>query len=273
MFPIICRALFEQIAPAISRLDPIRDRVRQRHFDNLARERGGSAANRRSCGSRGCLGWGGEKRARPILRIRLPLRACGASGDPAGTKTPPVLITDREKEAGMSETSRAWFHMAQAYLCDAVVLEATADKPPGGFYGEPVRFLYFHSIELFLKTYLRLQGVEEDKIRKCYGHNLAKIVKEAECQGLSIVELVRAVCEYAAGGFDNPMNTRYVETGWVSQIPAHKLREASLELHSKVSGALRANGISVLPLPALPTIVDPPPGLTMEEAAERLSWL
>jgi hypothetical protein len=51
----------------------------------------------------------------------------------------------------MSETPLAWFNLAHAYLYDAATLH-NAQKPSGGFYSDPVRFLYFHSVELFLKA-------------------------------------------------------------------------------------------------------------------------
>ena len=112
----------------------------------------------------------------------------------------------------MSESPLAWFNLAHAYLQDAATLEA-APKPSGGFYGEPVRFLYFHSIELFLKAYLRLQGMEEAKLRNPpYSHSLTDLADEAERRALLISKRVRVVCD-AARDFDRPIEVRYIKTG------------------------------------------------------------
>ena len=47
----------------------------------------------------------------------------------------------------------------------------------------PVRFLYFHAIELFLKAYLRLQGLSEATIAGKYSHRLDELAGEAEDAG------------------------------------------------------------------------------------------
>ncbi|GEO13535.1 hypothetical protein [Microvirga aerophila] len=80
----------------------------------------------------------------------------------------------------MSETPLAWFNLAHVDLYDAATLH-NAQTPSGGFYSAPVRFLYFHSIELFLKARLRLRGIE-DKIleRKPYGRNLTYLLRLCE---------------------------------------------------------------------------------------------
>ncbi|WP_404295436.1 hypothetical protein ACD578_28245 (plasmid) [Microvirga sp. RSM25] len=141
--------------------------------------------------------------------------------------------------AGVSETPLAWFNLAHAYLHDAAVLKA-APKPSGGFYEE---FLYFHSIKLFLKAYLRLQGIEKSELgRQPYSHRLTNLADVAERRGLVIGKRIRLVCD-AARDFDKPTEARYIKTGHNSQVPAHKLHEAARELQSRVEEALYADGI------------------------------
>ncbi|GEO18170.1 hypothetical protein [Microvirga aerophila] len=169
----------------------------------------------------------------------------------------------------MSETPLAWFHLAHAYLHDAATLSA-APKPAGGFYEAPVRFLYFHAIELFLKAYLRLQGIEEAELgSRSYGHHLATLADAAEQRGLLIGKRVWLVCD-AARDFDKPTEARYIKTGRRSALPAHKLHEAARELQSRVDQALRINGVLTRRLPDLP-IVHPPRPLTVAKAAKLLA--
>jgi hypothetical protein len=51
--------------------------------------------------------------------------------------------------------------------------------------GGPVRLLCFHSIELFLKCYLRAQGQDVETLR-AYGHRFNDMAKSAEETGLNL---------------------------------------------------------------------------------------
>jgi hypothetical protein len=170
----------------------------------------------------------------------------------------------------MSETPLAWFNLAHAYLYDAALLH-NVQKPSGGFYGQPVRFLYFHAIELFLKSYLRLHGIDDAALGKQpYSHNLTNLANMAESNGLLIGRRVRLVCE-AAGAFDKPTEARYVKTGLKAMLPPHRLHEAARELQSGVGQALRDKGIPVrLPL-NLPIIHRQRRSLSIARAAKILA--
>jgi hypothetical protein len=158
--------------------------------------------------------------------------------------------------------------MAHAYLHDAATLNA-AEKPTGGHYEAPVRYLYFHAIELFLKAYLRLNGLEEEKLeRRPYSHNLTNLANEAEKLGLLIGKRVRLVCD-AAGDFDSPVDARYIKTGARRALLTYKLREAARELQSRVEQSLHAEGIITRRLPRLP-LVHPPRPLTVAKARKLL---
>lgn len=172
-------------------------------------------------------------------------------------------------EEAPGETPSAWFHLAHAYLYDAATLSA-AQKPAGGHYDIPARFLYFHAIELFLKAYLRLKGIEEKELgKRHYGHNLNNLANEAENRGLLIGKGVRFVCD-AALSYDNPLEARYIKTGARLAVLTHKLHEAARELQSRVEQSLHAEGIMTRRLPRLP-IVHPPRPLTAAKAAKLLA--
>jgi hypothetical protein len=169
----------------------------------------------------------------------------------------------------VSETPLAWFHVAHAYLHTAAVLNA-APKPKGGFYESPVRFLYFHAIELFLKAFLRLKGMEDAELaNRAFSHQLAILPDEAERQGLLIGKRVRLVCD-AARDFDKPLQTRYIKTGAKSELPTTRLHEAARDLQGRVAQALRSSGIATRQLPALP-VVHPPRPLTVAKAAKIIA--
>ncbi|WP_157934107.1 hypothetical protein [Microvirga ossetica] len=176
-------------------------------------------------------------------------------------------------EEAPGETPSAWFYLAHAYLYDAATLSA-APKPAGGHYEAPVRYLYFHAIELFLKAYLRLKGIEEKKLKYSpYGHNLNSLANEAEKLGLFIGKRVRLVCD-ATDDFDDPLDARYIKTGRRRALLTYKLHEAARDLQSRVEQSLNAAGIMTLRLPKLP-LVHPPRPLTVAKARKMLmrKWM
>jgi hypothetical protein len=69
------------------------------------------------------------------------------------------------------------FHIAYHVLTNA-----TATPPPDW----PRYFLLSHSIELALKAFLAIHGKTSMELRKEFGHDLNKLLKEAEKRGLVI---------------------------------------------------------------------------------------
>lgn len=178
-------------------------------------------------------------------------------------------VPSETPEEAPGETPLAWFHLAHAYLYDAATLSAVR-KPVGPPYEIPVRFLYFHAIELFLKAYLRLKGIEEKKLGKYpYSHNLNNLANEAESRGLLIEKGVRFVCD-AANSYENPLEARYIRSGVRLAVFTHKLHEAARELQSRVEQSLHAEGVKTRRLPKLPIVHFPRP-LTYAKAAKLLA--
>lgn len=168
----------------------------------------------------------------------------------------------------MSETPLAWFNLAHAYLHDAATLNA-APKPKVGHYEAPVRFVYVHAIELFLKAYLRLHGLDDATLAsRRYSHHLDRLANEAEKRGLLISRRVRRICN-AAADLDDPITARYIKTGARRVIPANRLHEAARDLQTRVETALRDAGIAMRQLPELPVVH--PPRLSVAQALKRLA--
>jgi hypothetical protein len=63
-------------------------------------------------------------------------------------KTPEEIADDNERTNSMG-----LFNTAEAYWMSAVALQAA--KVRAGHASQPVRFLYYHAIELYLKAWLR----------------------------------------------------------------------------------------------------------------------
>lgn len=171
----------------------------------------------------------------------------------------------------LSETPLGWFYMAHAYLFDAATLYK-AERPRGGHYDAPVRFLYLHSIELFLKAFLRIKGFSDGELKaKRYRHDLKSLFAEAEARGMPMTKRVRRVREVHEAGGERQMEARYLRTGPAMILPPIRLHEAARDLQSLVVSALFSAGVAVPGLPRLPNVHPQRRTVTAAKARRLLS--
>ncbi len=139
-------------------------------------------------------------------------------------------------------TSAGLFTTAEAYRLSALALEGGALwKAPKrvGHAEKPVEFLYSHAIELYLKALLRREhgvGTIQDK----FGHNIKRLVKEAEKLGLFVTVEDRDVFALMADA-GVLIEMRYIRTG-PKPGPALKLEElrrTCKNVRGSVAGLLR----------------------------------
>ena len=152
-----------------------------------------------------------------------------------------------------TDSPLAWFHFADAYFYDAAILSA-AEKPSGGFYGAPVRYLYFHAVELYLKSYLILNGLDEKTLRHPpYSHSLAAILQEAINRGLPSSPLVHSCCEKALN-FQQQIQQRYVRLGATVGPNATRLHDSCAKLRTLVEREFVRAGFLPRSMPKLPLV-------------------
>ncbi|MCF8878628.1 hypothetical protein L5876_02245 [Hyphobacterium sp. SN044] len=111
-------------------------------------------------------------------------------------------------------TAIGLFNFAESYRICADSL--TNSRPSGLRFEQPIQFLYWHALELFLKAFLRAKGVGIAELKSRYGHNLKKLQAEAINRGFIKLELAAWLIENW-----QPMDifeTRYIRTG-AAQIP------------------------------------------------------
>ena len=87
-------------------------------------------------------------------------------------------------------TSMGLFNTAEAFWLSAMALED--EKVEIGHAARPIRFCYYHALELYLKALLR-QKHSTKKIKEKFGHNIERLVKEAEALGLVVTDEDREV--------------------------------------------------------------------------------
>jgi HEPN domain-containing protein len=104
--------------------------------------------------------------------------------------------------------SMGLFNTAEAYLLSAMALESV--KVASGHAAKPILFCYYHALELFLKALLR-QKHSVETLSKKFGHDIKRLIKEAEALGLGITDKDREVV--AMIDIDATMDVRYIRTG------------------------------------------------------------
>lgn len=77
------------------------------------------------------------------------------------------------------------FHYAHSYAASAICIteqEIDAVHPDA-----PIRFLFSHALELYLKSFLLLRGITMERLRsREFGHDLVKLAEEAQQHQLLI---------------------------------------------------------------------------------------
>src|SRR3954462_3482911 len=116
-----------------------------------------------------------------------------------------------EKDTEERTTPIGLFHNAETYWQAAVALEKA--KVRSTHPDSPIRFLYYHAIELYLKSLLRLHGhaVRELSSRK-FGHDIKTLTERAAQLGLTF-ETEDQMIFKLMGETDAVIRSRYHRTG------------------------------------------------------------
>ncbi|WP_406853804.1 hypothetical protein ABEG18_14680 [Alsobacter sp. KACC 23698] len=164
------------------------------------------------------------------------------------------------------EAARAWLHYGDAYFYDAALLHRE-EKPDRGFFNAPVAYLYFHAIELYLKSFLRHHGVSEEKLgSQKFGHQLAKLLKHCRKRGLPRIKRLEDICERAVL-YDQPIRARYITTGWAVSPKLTAQHEACWKLRTLVARELEPV-VTINELPKMPVVH--PEVLSFKQALRRM---
>ena len=131
------------------------------------------------------------------------------------------------------------FNFADSYWRSAAALKKA--KVQATHPDAPICFLYYHSVELYLKAYLRAEGYPVDDLRTRYGHNAIKLCDEAKRHGLHLDEEDVAVLAYM-GNTDAVIESRFPRTGFFRRPANEALHRTCKSLHYSVGKALKAKG-------------------------------
>lgn len=148
-----------------------------------------------------------------------------------------------DEEEEKRTTPLGLFNFAESYWAAARTLD---DKKLKSTHPDsPVSFLYYHAIELYLKSFLRFHGhtVAELASRK-FGHSSRRLKKRAEQLGLTFddedAEVLRLMSKT-----DAVIRSRYLRTGFFRWPAPEALDRTCRNLRTSIGTALRQGGTHV----------------------------
>ena len=158
-----------------------------------------------------------------------------ADKPPQAATAQPQEITDdyRTTSLGLFNLAEAFWRAAHT-LADAKVESGHADSP--------VRTLYYHAIELYLKALLR-QHYSVDDLKHKFGHRFSRLATEAEAHGLTFNDEDRDVL--ALSDSDVIMRARYIRTGAGTFHTLEGLERTCKSLRESVGALLRKAKVPV----------------------------
>jgi len=161
----------------------------------------------------------------------------------------PAMIEDNDnrQSANDDEDARAtplgYFNVAVAYWRAAAALDSANLRTTHPH--SPVRFLYYHAIELYLKSFLRMHGHSVKELRSFkFGHSTSRLKKRAEQLGLLFADEDVEVLSLMATT-DAVIRSRYIQTGAYRWPTIEALERTCKSLHESTGQALKNTGIVV----------------------------
>jgi HEPN domain-containing protein len=140
---------------------------------------------------------------------------------------------DRHPPIGLYNYA-ASYHVAADLICDQG-LKATHPE-------SPAMFLYYHAIELYLKSFLRFHSVSAKSLQSI-GHDYKRLLSRASKYGLVLGELEKEVLNTLDGEIWS--RSRYLEIGFFRGPSLYALSTTSISLRQAVAKVLREAGLPV----------------------------
>ena len=150
-----------------------------------------------------------------------------------------------------STTPIGFINKAEAYRVGAQVL-ARELKGVGGWAGDPIRYLYYHCIELYMKAALISAGWTEFQLRSL-SHGFMKLAETCNAAGLGLTERDDLNVLALIDSQNNYIKARYHYVGGVTVATVQALDCTAHELAVLAVQRVRRSGVQVrAPRPALP---------------------
>jgi hypothetical protein len=150
-----------------------------------------------------------------------------------------------KKQGGEAEnrtTAMGFFHQASSYRSAGEALEKAKLRTTHP--NSPIYFLFYHAVELYLKSFLRMHGHTVSDLSDKYGHKTCCLTDRAKQLGLRFADEDIEVFSLMSTT-DAIIRSRYIEAGFF-RWPRHEALDRTCgNLHKSIGAALRAAGIPV----------------------------
>jgi hypothetical protein len=140
---------------------------------------------------------------------------------------------DRHSPIGLYNFAGS-YHAAADLICEQGL---RATHP-----GAPAKFLYYHAIELYLKSFLRFHGTSAKKLQSI-GHDFKRLFSRASKRGLVLEETGNEVLNMLDGEIWS--RSRYLEIGTLSAPSFEALSQTSRTLQQEIGKVLSDAGVPV----------------------------
>lgn len=148
-------------------------------------------------------------------------------------------MQENEKEA--RTTRLGLYHYALSYWKSAEYLSGAQTKQLKITHPDaPVYFLYYHAIELFLKSFLRHKGLSVRKLENI-SHRIKELYDTSEKHGLFFMdEDVEVILLMSKA--DTIIRSRYIATGYFNWPTKEALSRTCASLHETIHKILKDAG-------------------------------
>lgn len=147
---------------------------------------------------------------------------------------------ERKRDADEEHRTTAFglFNFAHSYWRAAAALRTV--KVNASHPDDPAWFLYCHSVELFLKSFLRAHDTSAVELRRKFAHNIIKLANAAKKAGL-VIEARHADVIGLMEEMDD-ITLRYMRTGSFRRASFEDLDDTCRYLHGQVAEVLKSQG-------------------------------
>jgi hypothetical protein len=105
----------------------------------------------------------------------------------------------------------------------------------------PITLLLAHAVELYIKAFLRLQGLSVNDLKTGFGHDFRKLVEEGQARGLHFGDDDKAMAAILTEQ-ESIRRSRYIETGLYTKPSLRALSATCNSLDRSVAAALAQAG-------------------------------
>lgn len=133
----------------------------------------------------------------------------------------------------------AYFNFAETYWTAAKSLRRSRARATHK--DSPIRFLYYHAIELYLKAHLRACDIHPYDMRNKFGHDVGKLSRKSAELGLRFDDKDFEIF-HLMSKTDAVIRSRYILTGAFTWPDIGELNRTCLSLRRSVGAALKKKG-------------------------------